>query len=165
MGLDAPVPEEGYQGDYLLDLADELIARWATGTGTPLAAAPDVTARLPAEGGRRAQAGVGRDAILAQFRVTLDRLRVPFDVWTPESTLYEGEGEHRGFGGRWESRSPTSRRREPLYDEEGACWLTTTRYGDDKDRVLIRQTGDHTCTSISANIATTATRWTAGSST
>ena len=143
MGLDTPVPEEGYQGDYLLPLADELIAVVGDRFKEALAAAaPDVTA-LPAETIDEIKVW-GRDAILAQFRLTLERLRVPFDVWTPESSLYAGEGDHRGFGGEVGKSLADLDGESLLYDEGGACWLTTTRYGDDKDRVLIRQTGDPT---------------------
>jgi len=143
MGLDTPVPEEGYQGEYVLDLADTLITEAGDRFRAALeAVAPDVTA-LPA--GVVDEIKVwGRDAILAQFEVTLERLRVPFDVWTPESTLYAGEGEHRGFGGEVGKSLADLDGEGLLYDDEGACWLTTTRYGDDKDRVLIRQTGDPT---------------------
>ncbi len=142
LGLDTPVPEEGYQGDYLLALADELIAVVGDRYRDALAAAPDVTA-LPA-GLFDEIKSWGRDAILAQFRLTLERLRVPFDVWTPESTLYAGDGAHRGFGGEVGKSLADLDGEDLLYDEEGACWLKTTRFGDDKDRVLIRQTGDPT---------------------
>ena len=143
LGLETPVPEEGYQGEYLLELADVLIAQVGHRyRGALEAVAPDVTA-LPPEVVAAIKVW-GRDAILAQFRVTLGRLRVPFDVWTPESSLYEGEGEHRGFGGEVGKSLADLDGERLLYDEGGACWLTTTRYGDDKDRVLIRQTGDPT---------------------
>ena len=143
LGLDTPVPEEGYQGDYLLDLADELIAAVGDRYKAALeAAAGDVTA-LPAEVTGELKLW-GREAILAQFRLTLERLRVPFDVWTPESSLYQGDGDHRGFGGEVGKSLADLDGENLLYDEEGAVWLTTTRYGDDKDRVLIRQTGDPT---------------------
>jgi arginyl-tRNA synthetase len=143
LGLETPVPEEGYQGDYLLDLADELIAAVGERYRPALEeAAPDVTA-LPAEALGEIKLW-GRDSVLAQFRVTLERLRVPFDVWTAESTLYQGDGEHRGFGGEVGKSLADLDGEGLLYDEEGAAWLTTTRYGDDKDRVLIRQTGDPT---------------------
>jgi arginyl-tRNA synthetase len=142
LGLDTRVPEEGYQGEYLLGLADELIAAVGDRYREALAAAPDVTA-LPAEVVGEIKLW-GRDAILEQFRATLGRLRVPFDVWTPESALYEGEGEHRGFGGEVGKSLAELDGESLLYDEDGACWLETTRYGDDKDRVLIRQTGDPT---------------------
>jgi arginyl-tRNA synthetase len=142
LGLDTPVPEEGYQGDYLLDLADELIASVGERYRPALEAAPDVTT-LPADVIGELKLW-GRDAILAQFRVTLERLRVPFDVWTPESSLYAGDGEHRGFGGEVGKSLADLDGEKLLYDEEGAVWLATTRFGDDKDRVLIRQTGDPT---------------------
>ena len=143
LGLDAAVPEEGYQGEYLLDLADVLIAergeRYRDAVAT---ASPDVEA-LDAQTLQEIKLW-GRDAILAGFKVTLERLRVPFDVWTPESTLYQGEGEHRGFHGEVGKSLADLDGERLLYDEEGACWLRTTEYGDDKDRVLIRQTGDPT---------------------
>ena len=143
LGLDTPVPEEGYQGDYLLGLADELLAAVGEHYLEAIAAvAPDV-ARLPDQVVGEIRLW-GRDAILEQFRATLDRLRVPFDVWTPESSLYEGEGDHRGFGGEVGKSLADLDGERLLYDEGGAVWLSTTRYGDDKDRVLIRQTGDPT---------------------
>ena len=143
LGLHVPVPEEGYQGEYLLDLADELIAevgeRYRDALG---AAAPDVSALAP-EVVTEIKVW-GRDAILAQFRATLERLRVPFDVWTPESTLFAGEGEHRGFAGEVGKALADLDREDLLYDEDGAVWLKTTQFGDDKDRVLIRSSGEHT---------------------
>ena len=63
----------------------------------------------------------GRDAILAQFRVTLERLRVPFDVWAPESSLYAGDGEHRGFSGEVGKSLSDLDGEDLLYDEGGAC--------------------------------------------
>ncbi|NLE23032.1 MAG: arginine--tRNA ligase [Actinobacteria bacterium] len=145
LGLDTQVPDEGYQGAYLLELADDLIAAVGDRYRDALVAiAPDVTA-LPVDVLAEIKLW-GRDAILAQFRATLERLRVPFDVWTPESTLYEGEDEsgHRGFGGEVGKSLADLDGESLLYEKEGAVWLSTTRYGDDKDRVLIRQTGDPT---------------------
>jgi len=143
LGLQTEVPEEGYQGDYLLDLADELIAAVGDRYRDALAAtAADVTALPNDIAGEIKQWGC--DAILAQFRTTLERLRVPFDVWTPESSLYAGEGEHRGFGGEVGKSLADLDGEQLLYEEGGATWLATTRFGDDKDRVLIRQTGDPT---------------------
>ena len=143
LGLDTQVPEEGYQGAYLLDLADELIATVGDRYREALAAVtPDVTA-LPARRGRRAQA-LGPRRHPGPVPRHAGRLRVPFDVWTPESSLYQGDGEHRGFGGEVGKSLTDLDGEHLLYDEGGAVWLSTTRYGDDKDRVLIRQTGDPT---------------------
>jgi arginyl-tRNA synthetase len=143
LGLDAQVPEEGYQGEYLLDLADELIAAHGQRYRDAVAAAcPDMQAL---DGAVLQELKVwGRDSILGQFRVTLERLRVPFDVWAHESALYAGEGEHRGFAGEVGKALADLDGERLLYDEEGAVWLRTTEYGDDKDRVLIRQTGEPT---------------------
>ena len=143
LGLDTPVPEEGYQGDYLLELADELIAVAGERYREAVAAvAPDVTA-LDAVAVSAIKSW-GRDAILAQFRVTLERLRVPFDVWAHESSLYAGDGEHRGFAGEVGKALSDLDGEDLLYDEGGAVWLKTTDFGDDKDRVLVRSSGDPT---------------------
>ena len=161
LGLDTPVPEEGYQGDYLLTLADELIAVAGDRYRDALATAPDVTA-LPAGLFDEIKAW-GRDAILAQFRLTLERLRVPFDVWTPESTLYTGTASTAGSAVRWASRSPistartssTTRRARAGSRRPGSA---TTRTGSSSARPAIPPTS-------SATSPTTVTRWTAGSST
>jgi len=142
LGLDTPVPEEGYQGDYLLGLADELIAEVRERYRPALAVAPDVTA-LPREVLDEIKLW-GRDAILAQFRVTLESLRVPFDVWANESDLYAGGAAYRGFAGEVGKSLEDLDGEGLLSEEEGAVWLRTTNYGDDKDRVLIRSTGDPT---------------------
>ena len=162
LGIDMPVPEDGYQGDYLLDLADELIAevgdryRARRRRGRPRRDRAAAT-RLP-----RSRRGAAT-RILAQFRATLERLRVPFDVWAQESSLYAGDGEHRGFAGEVGKALADLDGEELLYDEDGAVWLKTTRYGDDKDRVLIRQPASPRTSS--ATSPTTATRWTAASRT
>ena len=106
----------------------------------------------------------GRDAILGRFRVTLERLRVPFDVWTSEASLYDGGAAHRGFAGEVGKALRELDGDGELYDADGAVWLRTTDYGDDKDRVLIRTDRARPRTSCRTS-PTTATRWTAASST
>ena len=83
----------------------------------------------------------GRDAILGRFRTTLGHLRVPFDVWKSEASLYEGGPAHRGFAGEVGKALLELDDDGELFDADGAVWLRTTDYGDDKDRVLVRQTG------------------------
>jgi arginyl-tRNA synthetase len=142
LGVDALVPEEGYQGEYLLELADDLIVEVGERYRAAVAAAPDVTA-LDAATLALIKAW-GRDAILGQFRNTLARLRVPFDVWAHESSLYAGDGDNRGFAGEVGKTLADLDGEDLLYEEGGAVWLKTTLYGDDKDRVLIRSSGDPT---------------------
>jgi len=143
LGVEMPVPADGYQGEYLLDLADQL--RGEVGErylDAVREAAPDA-GRLPVDVVDAIRYW-GRDRVLDQFRDTLERLRVPFDVWTSESALYDGPGEHRGFRGEVGKALAQMDAEGLLYDEEGAVWLRTTQYGDDKDRVLVRQTGEST---------------------
>ncbi len=112
-------PEDGYKGEYVGELA---------------AAIPDAAAKSPAE-----LAAAGVDLMMAGIRATLERFRVSFDVWFSEAALYEGEP------------SAWDRARERLiadglaYQSEGALWLrTTTLAGDEKDRPLVRSSGEPT---------------------
>jgi arginyl-tRNA synthetase len=112
------VPEGGYEGEYVRDLAAEL----------PGAADAD-----PDELGRQ-----GAELMVARIRATLHRYRVDFDTWFSERTLHEAEP------------SPVEQHYEELEREghvfrsEGAVWLRTSAFGDDKDRVLRRSSGEHT---------------------
>jgi arginyl-tRNA synthetase len=143
LGIEAEIPENGYQGDYVAGLAAELVAEAGDRyRDVVAAAAPDMT-RLPDDVVTELKLW-GRDRMVAGFRATLTRLRVHHDVWTNESSVYEGEGEHRGFRGEVAKSLADLDGEDLLYEHEGAVWLKTTAYGDDKDRVLIRQTGEST---------------------
>jgi len=145
LGIDFPVPADGYQGEYVAEFAAALVSEvGGRYRDTVEAAAPDA-ARLPAALVDELKMW-GRDRVLGMFRVTLERLRVAFDVWTSETTLYEGGPEtvHRGFAGEVGKALTEMDAEGLLFDEGGAVWLRTTAYGDDKDRVLIRQTGEPT---------------------
>lgn len=141
LGIAVDLPAEGYQGEYLADVARELIDevgdRYKDAVEAAAPQAEAIADEVVAEIGRW-----GRDGVLALFRSSLERLRVPFDVWTSETTLYEGgDEEHRGFRGEVGRALRQMDEEGLLYDDEGAVWLRTTQYGDDKDRVLIRQSG------------------------
>jgi arginyl-tRNA synthetase len=111
-------PEDGYQGEYVKELADEI----------PGSADMDLDALVPQ----------GVALVVARIRRTLDAYRVTFDRWFTERTLHEG------------SPSPIDRALKQLeeqghlYRSDGALWLRTTTFGDDKDRVLIRSSGEPT---------------------
>jgi len=111
-------PEDGYQGDYVKELADEI----------PGAADMDTDAL--------AERGVA--LVVARIRTTLDAYRVHFDRWFTERTLHEGTPSaiDRALA-RLEEQGH-------LYRSEGALWLRTTTFGDDKDRVLVRSSGEPT---------------------
>ena len=111
-------PEDGYQGDYVKELADEI----------PGAADMDTDAL--------AERGVA--LVVARIRTTLDAYRVHFDRWFTERTLHEGTPSaiDRALA-RLEEQGH-------LYRSERALWLRTTTFGDDKDRVLVRSSGEPT---------------------
>jgi hypothetical protein len=118
--LGQAVPPDGYEGEYVAELAEAI----------PEAADLDVDVDLVA------RAGVER--MFAQIRRTLEAYRVSFDVFFLENSLYEGDptAVQRAYE-RLEARGH-------LYRHEGALWLRTNDFGDDKDRVLERSTGEPT---------------------
>jgi arginyl-tRNA synthetase len=112
------VPEGGYEGDYVGELA-ERIPDAAT-------ADPDVLARAAV------------DAMFARIQATLERYGARFDRFFSERTLHEGDPTAiRSACAQLEASGHT-------YRHEGALWLRTTTFGDDKDRVLERATGEPT---------------------
>jgi arginyl-tRNA synthetase len=125
LGLQEPVPEDGYHGDYVTDLAKDILE--AEGPG-PADLPPDERmVRLRDEGVTR---------VLEWIRATLDRFGVRFDVFTSESVLVD-----RGEVAEAVERFLTA---GLAYEAEGAVWFRSTAFGDDKDRVLIRSDGRHT---------------------
>ena len=114
----AEPPPDGYQGDYVRELADAI----------PGAADLDLD-----ELTRR-----GVELMVARIRSTLQSYRVRFDRWFTERTLHEGSPNaiERAYARLQE--------RGHLYRSEGALWLRTTTFGDDKDRVLERSSGEPT---------------------
>ena len=109
-------PEDGYQGDYVRELADSL-----DGAAN---ADVDELARL------------GVDAMVAAMKATLERFRVEMDRFYFEHTLHEGGAIDRAI--------QLLEANEQVYPSEGAVWLRSTTFGDDKDRVLMRSTGEYT---------------------
>ncbi|WP_256839574.1 arginine--tRNA ligase [Ornithinimicrobium faecis] len=114
------VPEGGYPGDYVTEIAAAVLADRPDLLDLPEAEQIEVAREL----GYRHQ--------LAQMQQTLDTFNVHFDVWFSERTLHDGAVEQA-----------VERLREQghVFDQEGAVWLRTTDFGDDRDRVLIRANG------------------------
>ena len=119
-----PVPDDGYKADYVRDLAAALPeAVWDAAT------APD--ADTDGVVGRWAASRI-REGIEA----SLEALGVHFDVWTSEARLHD-EG--------WVERAVDRlRERGHVYERDGAVWFRSTDFGDDKDRVIFRSTGEPT---------------------
>jgi arginyl-tRNA synthetase len=111
-------PEDGYRGDYVIALAKELAAAGVR----------------PDDPGELAQRGI--DAMRGRIEATLSRFGVRFDTWSSERSMYER--------GAVDAVIAELRERGHVYEREGAVWLRTTTFGDDKDRVLVRSDGEPT---------------------
>ena len=119
-----PVPEDGYHGGYILDLAAAItIAR------------PGIT-DLPEEEQLVAFREAAYALQLKQQQQVLELFRTHFDTWFSERSLHESGAVERGM--------TTLRAQGHVYEEGGAVWLRTTDFGDDKDRVLIKADGEYT---------------------
>ena len=125
VGRDAAIPEGGYHGDYLIDLAQQLLKKEGKGFAD-LPAAEGI--RRAREFGVRSQRAE-QDADLAEFGVR-------FDVVTFESSIYER--------GMIEATLAELADKGHTFSAEGALWLRTTELGDDKDRVLRKSDGTYT---------------------
>jgi arginyl-tRNA synthetase len=122
--LGKPIPEGGYQGGYVTELAQRLVA-----------ADPHLV-ELP-EGERLvAFREAGYAAQLAEQQEQLRTFRTEFDTWFSERSLHESESVADTL------RSLTEKGH--VFEADGAVWMRTTDYGDDKDRVLIRTNGELT---------------------
>ncbi|CAB4759620.1 unannotated protein [freshwater metagenome] len=119
-----PIPEDGYKGEYIADLAKEVLAQ-----------NPAITA-------------LADDARLIAFRETayqlqlkdqqrvLDTFKTHFDVWFSERSLHDGGSVEHGVD--------KLRSQGHVFEVDGATWLRTTDFGDDKDRVLVKANGELT---------------------
>ncbi len=122
LGLPAEFPEDGYQGEYIYDIARELIA--AQGDG--LKDTADVTPF-------KDQA---QKAIFQDINATLERLGIHFDRYYNEHTLYED--------GHIDDVVAQLREKGLVYEKDEAVWFKTTEFGQDQDRVIIKSSGEPT---------------------
>lgn len=121
----AEVPEEGYKGAYVADLAKELAAELGPRL---LDASPEERASI-----------LGDMALLRmqqEMRISLERFRTHYDVWFSERTLHQS--------GSLEETLSDLKERGLAEERDGALWFSSTRFGDDKDRVLVRDNGTPT---------------------
>lgn len=122
--LGLPIPEDGYQGDYISDLAKEVVAH------NP--GIKDIAEATRYEEFREAAYKVQ----LAQQQSVLDIFNTHFDVWFSERSLHDA--------GAVEHAIEKLRSQGHIFESEGAIWLRTTDFGDDKDRVITKANGDLT---------------------
>jgi arginyl-tRNA synthetase len=125
LGQQAEMPEDGYHGEDIIGFAMELVEEKGDSL---LAMTPGDRASFFREYGLKKE--------LDKIKRDLERFRVPFDSWFSETSLYENGEVLKALN--------ELRDRDEVYEKDGATWLSTTKYGDDKDRVLIKNDGTYT---------------------
>ncbi|HID30806.1 MAG TPA: arginine--tRNA ligase, partial [Desulfobacterales bacterium] len=127
---DYPFPEKGYHGEYIHDLAEAVSGKADLGS-------------LDREEAVTLCAQRGKEIMLQEIREDLRRFRVDFDSWYSEMELYGSALLHDTL--------EAMRARGYLYEKDGALWIRTSDFGDDKDRVIRK--GDGRFTYFASDIA------------
>lgn len=122
--LGQAIPEDGYKGDYIKDLATAVVSQNPLITDLP--AAERVIAFREA----------AYQLQLKDQQRVLDTFNTHFDIWFSERSLHDGGSVEHGLD--------KLRAQGHVFEVDGATWLRTTDFGDDKDRVLVKANGDLT---------------------
>ena len=118
-----PTPEDGYGGEYIHDIADRVVAAY-----------PGDLSVLPDEELNETFRSIGVELMFGEIKQSLHDFGVDFDVYFHEDSLHESRAVDRAV----------ERLRElgHIFEQDGAVWLRTTDFGDDKDRVIIKSDGN-----------------------
>jgi arginyl-tRNA synthetase len=130
--VDAPMPADGYQGKYMVDLADEVVARCG-----------DKFLKMPEKEAFQELGQIGLEAMIARIKTDLKALRVDFDVWFSEKSLFNN--------GQYKHVMDLLKKGGFITERENATWFVSTALGDDKDNVVVR--GDGSPTYFASDIA------------
>lgn len=117
-----PTPEDGYGGDYIQDIASQIVEK-----------TPDWQ-QLSADDAQELFRSQGVDLMFAHIKRTLAEFGTEFDVYFHENSLFES--------GAVEAAIQKIKDNGNLYEADGAWWLRSTNFGDDKDRVVIKSDGN-----------------------
>jgi arginyl-tRNA synthetase len=116
-----PTPGDGYAGDYIKEIAAQVLAK-----------EPDALS-LPDDEMRETFRAIGVDLMFTHIKQSLHDFGTDFDVYTHEDSMHSS--------GRVEQAIAKLREAGSIYEKDGAVWLRTTDFGDDKDRVVIKSDG------------------------
>ena len=125
LGRDAEMPQGGYMGDYMVELAKNVAEEEG-----------DRFLSMPVEEAVNEIGHIGLDRMLQNIRDDLENLRIRFDVWFRENTLYDG--------GQYQRAMDALSSDNHLMQREGATWFVSTALGEDKDNVVVRSNGTPT---------------------
>lgn len=117
-----PTPDDGYAGDYIGDIAAQVLAK-----------VPDALS-LSDEQQRETFRAIGVDLMFTHIKESLHEFGTDFDVYTHEDSMHTS--------GRVDQAIAKLRETGSIYEKDGATWLRTTEFGDDKDRVVIKSDGN-----------------------
>ena len=122
--LGNPIPEDGYQGEYIADIANHLVEQDAG-----ILELPEAEQKIQF----RERAYTWQ---LADQKRVLETFNTHFDIWFSERSLHESGAVEHGLD--------ELKKKGHVYEADGATWLRTTDFGDDKDRVLLKADGSYT---------------------
>jgi arginyl-tRNA synthetase len=125
LGKQVEMPADSYVGAYMIDLAKEIVSQKG-----------DAFLNMPREEGLKALGQIGLQRMIDQIRTDLGKMRVDFDVWFSEKTLYDD--------GQFKTSLSMLRDGGYLSERENATWFVSTALGEDKDNVVIRTDGTPT---------------------
>jgi arginyl-tRNA synthetase len=125
LGQEVPMPEAGYHGNYIMDLAKEIVQEHG-----------DRFLSLPEAEAVSQLAQVGTARMLQGIKQDLELLNVVFDTWFSERSLYEG--------GQYDRAMELLRSGNYIAKKENATWFESSLLGEDKDNVLVRSDGSPT---------------------
>ncbi|WP_251551746.1 arginine--tRNA ligase [Neobacillus muris] len=125
LGMEKDMPEDGYHGADIVEIGKKLAAEYG-----------DKFVNMPEEERFEFFRDYGLKTEMAKLQKDLEDFRVRFDVWFSETSLYKN--------GQIDEALAALRKTGYIYEQDGATWLRSTDFGDDKDRVLIKQDGSYT---------------------
>jgi arginyl-tRNA synthetase len=125
LGEEVEFPDYCYQGDYIVEIAKKAVEERG-----------DEYLHHPPEDSIRSLASFGGDDILRGIQTDLDQFGVHFDAWFSEKELYRQK--------KVEKAIEDLKGKGLAYEKDGALWLKTSQYGDEKDRVLVKAAGEKT---------------------
>ena len=125
LGFDDQLDEDSYKGEYIIDIGKLLMEKY----GKDLL-------NLPEDEATTICSDFGKDIILQQIKEDLKKFRISHDLWFSEKSLI--------MDGAVENAFSALKDKELIYEKDGAIWFSSTKFGDDKDRVLKKSNGDLT---------------------
>ena len=122
LGLDEPMPPDGYMGEYMKDLGKKFAEEFG-----------DKFEKLPAPEGQKQLGSVGQERMISWIKDDLGQARVSYDNWFHESALYKNDSYRKVM--------TVLKEQDYVTEKDGAQWFASTSLGEDKDNVLVRSTG------------------------